>query len=107
MYIVAIAWTYVTLMMALTERSLVAGVMTFVFYGALPLALFLWLWGTPARRRRRAKLLAQEEVQSPDRANAATDEQHLLQSGGQLGTLVQTGNEVCDRDIDHAGRRET
>jgi membrane protein implicated in regulation of membrane protease activity len=52
-YIVAIAWIYVALMMAITERSLVAGTMTFLFYGLLPLALLLWLVGTPRRRRNR------------------------------------------------------
>jgi len=56
MYIVAIAWLYVVLMMAITERSVVAGVMTFLFYGLAPLALFLWLVGTPQRRRNRRSL---------------------------------------------------
>ncbi len=51
MYIVAIAWVYVVLMMALTEASVVAGIATFVLYGLAPLALFLWLVGTPERRR--------------------------------------------------------
>lgn len=53
MYIVAIAWLYVTILMAATERSVTAGIMTFLFYGLFPLALFLWLVGTPARRRAR------------------------------------------------------
>lgn len=53
MYIVAIAWLYVVLMMSLTESSAVAGIATFVFYGLAPLALFLWLVGTPQRRRNR------------------------------------------------------
>jgi hypothetical protein len=52
-YIVAIAWLYVVLMMSLTESSAVAGIATFVFYGLAPLALFLWLVGTPQRRRNR------------------------------------------------------
>jgi hypothetical protein len=52
MYIVAIAWLYVTLLMAAAEENLVAGLLSFTFYGLLPLALFLWLFGTPARRRR-------------------------------------------------------
>lgn len=51
MYIIAIGWLYVTLLMAITESSLTAGVMTFLLYGAAPLALFLWLVGTPQRRR--------------------------------------------------------
>lgn len=52
-YIVAIAWLYVVLMMSLTEASVVAGIATFVFYGLAPLSLFLWLVGTPQRRRNR------------------------------------------------------
>jgi len=62
MYIVAIAWTYVTLLMALTETSFVAGLATFLFYGLLPLALLLWLFGTPERRRRRARAARQAEA---------------------------------------------
>lgn len=53
MYIVAIAWLYVVLMMSLTETSIVAGVVTFALYGLAPLSLFLWLVGTPQRRRNR------------------------------------------------------
>ena len=60
MYIVAIAWLYVVLMMSLTEQSWIAGIGTFVFYGVAPLSLFLWIVGTPARRRRRK---AQEAAQ--------------------------------------------
>jgi hypothetical protein len=55
MYIVAIAWLYVALMMAITEPSLIGGVLSFLFYGLLPLALLLWLFGGPARRRARMR----------------------------------------------------
>ena len=51
MYIVALAWLYVVLMMALTEPSFIGGVMTFLMYGLAPLALFLWLMGTKHRKR--------------------------------------------------------
>jgi hypothetical protein len=63
MLIVAIAWIYVASMMALTETSFIAGVMTFVFYGVAPLMLFLWLMGSAHRRRvaRRKKALQQEK----------------------------------------------
>ncbi len=53
MYIVAIAWLYVVLMMSLTEQSWIAGIGTFILYGVAPLSLVLWLAGTPARKRRR------------------------------------------------------
>ena len=61
MYIVAIAWLYVTLMMAATESSVVAGILTFLFYGLLPCALFIWLFSTPQRRRNRQ---AKESVET-------------------------------------------
>lgn len=74
MYIVAIAWLYVVLMMSITERSIVAGVATFLLYGVAPLALFLWLVGTPARRRRREK--EQQEVQQRERQHQQPQETH-------------------------------
>jgi hypothetical protein len=46
-YIVAIAWLYVTLLMAATEPSFVGGVLTFLAYGAGPLAIFLYIFGRP------------------------------------------------------------
>lgn len=58
MYIIAIGWIWVVFMMSITETSIVAGLMTFVFYGFLPCALLLYLMGTPARRRRKARLRA-------------------------------------------------
>ncbi len=61
MYLVAIAWLYVVVLMALAEATsdggtwLGAGI-TFLLYGALPLGVALYLIGTPSRRsaRRRA-----------------------------------------------------
>ncbi len=55
MYIIAIAWLYVAFLMAVSETSLVAGVMTFIFYGLLPCALLLWILGAPQRKRNKKK----------------------------------------------------
>jgi hypothetical protein len=74
MYIVAIAWLYVVLMMALTERSIVAGVLTFVFYGVAPLAVVIYVMGGPARWR---KIRAADRARLPtedDAAKPPTDE---------------------------------
>lgn len=73
MYIIAIGWLYVTLLMALTEGSVIAGVLSFVFYGLAPTALLWWLLGTTARRRRRAQLEAAERqaAMSADEAPAS------------------------------------
>ena len=55
MYIIAIAWIYVAFLMAVSETSFVAGIMTFVFYGLLPCALLLWILGAPQRKRNKNK----------------------------------------------------
>lgn len=56
MYLVAIAWMYVVLMMAIVEAtasngSVLGAIVTFVLYGALPLSVVMYILGTPARRR--------------------------------------------------------
>lgn len=61
MYIIAIAWLYVVLMMAITEQTVVAAVLTVLLYGIAPLALFLWIFGTPARRRAAARRPQRED----------------------------------------------
>lgn len=55
MYIVAIAWIYVVLMMSVTETSVVAGVMTFLLYGALPVGILYYLAGSGRRKRQRQR----------------------------------------------------
>ncbi|SPA00594.1 conserved hypothetical protein [Cupriavidus taiwanensis] len=64
MYIVAIGWLYVALMMAITEHNVVAGVATFLMYGVAPVALVLYIMGTPGRRRRRRKAEAEAEAEA-------------------------------------------
>lgn len=64
MYIVAIAWLYVTLLMALTESSVAAGLATFVFYGLFPLSIVLYLLGAPQRRRARLRREAEAEAEA-------------------------------------------
>lgn len=53
MYIIAIAWIYVVLMMAITETTLTASIMTFLFYCVLPLALFFYIIRAPKRKQHR------------------------------------------------------
>jgi membrane protein implicated in regulation of membrane protease activity len=74
MYIVAIGWLFVVLMIALTETGITAGLLTFFFYGLAPLALFLWLVGTPARRRRLAREAVDQKVGEDNRGDADRDQ---------------------------------
>ena len=64
MWIVAIAWIYVVGLMALTEPSIVAGVMTFLGYCILPLSILYYLTGSKRRRERRARAEAAARVAS-------------------------------------------
>jgi hypothetical protein len=66
MLIVAIAWIYVVGLMALTEPSIVAGIVTFLFYCVLPLGTLVYIAGTGKRkaRRRAAELAAHQARQA-------------------------------------------
>ena len=68
MYLIAIAWLYVTVMMAIAEAAspqgtLLGAAITLVLYGLLPLGLLLYILGTPARKRRLQAQRAEELVQ--------------------------------------------
>jgi hypothetical protein len=68
--VVAMAWMYVVLMMALAEAfssqgTVLGAIFTFVFYGLLPLSIVLYVMGTPARARARR---AAEQASSPSGA---------------------------------------
>jgi len=64
MYIIAIAWLYVTVLMAATEKSFISGLLTFVFYGLLPCALLLWILGVKHRRFIKSKQSSLKEEMS-------------------------------------------
>ena len=56
MYLIVIAWTYVTLMMAVAEATSSTGtvlgaLITFVLYGMLPMGILIYILGTPTRKR--------------------------------------------------------
>jgi len=57
-------------LMAATEPSLVGGVLTFLTYGAVPLALFLYLFG----RRRPRSPPVREPTDQPDHRDAEADQ---------------------------------
>ena len=63
MYIIAIAWLYVVVLMAATEKTITAGVLTFLFYGLIPCAILLWVLGVKHRRFKKA---AKESVKKPN-----------------------------------------
>jgi hypothetical protein len=75
MYLIPIAWIYVALMMAVAEATnsngtVLGAIVTFTFYGLLPVGLILYFIGTPSRKRarraREAALAAQAKSIQPD-----------------------------------------
>lgn len=57
MYLIAIAWMYVAVLMAVAEASAPTGsilgaIITLVLYGIMPCAILLYILGTPERKRR-------------------------------------------------------
>ena len=53
MWIVAIGWSYVVILMAATETSVTAGIMTFLLYCMIPLSILFYLTGGTRRKARR------------------------------------------------------
>ena len=70
MLLVAIAWIYVVLMMAVAEATsnqgtLLGALFTLLFYGVIPLGIVLYVMNEPARRRaRRARAAAEAAERS-------------------------------------------
>ncbi|WP_343729506.1 hypothetical protein [Duganella sp.] len=61
MLIVAVAWIYVVGLMALTETSIVAGIVTFLFYCVLPLGTVMYIAGSSQRKARRRAALQKDQ----------------------------------------------
>ncbi|MHB1215798.1 MAG: hypothetical protein ACYCY9_12510 [Thiobacillus sp.] len=73
MYIVAIGWAYVILMMAITASSIGKGLAILIFLGVLPLALFAYVAGRP---RRRHSIPVPDEIAGQRDAADSQSDQH-------------------------------
>jgi hypothetical protein len=74
MYIVAIGWAYVILMMAITASSVGKALAILVFLGAMPIALFVYVADGPRRRRRRSVAVPEEITDQRDTADPESDQ---------------------------------
>jgi hypothetical protein len=73
MWIVAIGWSYVVILMAATETSVTAGIMTFLLYCMIPLSILFYLTGGKRRKARR-ELAAATVARQAALANDAHEE---------------------------------
>jgi uncharacterized membrane protein len=91
MYLIAIAWMYVVVMMSVAEATapngtVLGAIITFFLYGVLPCVILMYLMGTPMRRKAiRAKETAELQALRAAAANgsaasgASPDTPDLLQ----------------------------
>ena len=107
MYLVAIGWIYVAMMMAVAEATntngtVLGGIVTFLMYGLLPTGLVVYLMGAPGRNRKRKarereeweNLQANQAATPVDIAQAAIDNVALLDAkpteSTKLGPIAAT-----------------
>ncbi|BEP62457.1 hypothetical protein GmRootV213_30110 [Variovorax sp. V213] len=92
-HLIVIGWLYVALMMAVAEATNTTGtvlgaIFTFLLYGLAPVALVVYLMGTPGRRRaiRQREAEAQEAARlaaAADAAAASEKDSGLPDQGGE------------------------
>lgn len=101
MYIVVIAWFYVVVLMAVVEAASSNGTMlgaliTLVLYGVLPLSIVLYIFGTPARKRKLHAQQMQERAEWEAQAAQATRESTQPDASGHTtGTAGNTGEQAA------------
>lgn len=104
MHIVAVAWIFVVLLMTVaeaisTQGTLLGAFFTLVLYGALPLAIVLYVMGTPARKRARrvaeqaAEQAADHSTPSSAQAASAADGDGGGHAPGGAGSAIATERE--------------
>ena len=84
MYLVVIAWLYVTVLMAVAEAtsptgSVLGAIVTFALYGLLPMSILVYILGTPGRKR---KIHAREMQERAAAAQAAASASAEPDAGG-------------------------
>jgi hypothetical protein len=93
MYLVVIAWMYVVLMMAVAEATspngtLLGAIVTLLLYGVGPVALVVYLMGSPMRRkalrRKDAEELAARRAADAQTAGAQKDDAPAEAGGSGL-----------------------
>jgi hypothetical protein len=78
MHIVAIAWIFVVMLMTVAEATSTQGTVlgaffTFLLYGVIPLAIVMYLLGTPSRWRARKRAEADEAQAASPNGSARVD----------------------------------
>ncbi|CAN7574486.1 putative porin [Acidovorax sp. LjRoot66] len=99
MYLIVIAWLYVTLMMAVAEATNTTGtvlgaIVTFVLYGLLPMGIVVYIMGTPSRKRAiKQREQAEQAAWDAEQATlrAAQADSAAPDAGGETPAAAQDG----------------
>jgi hypothetical protein len=109
MYLVAIAWMYVALMMAVAEATnsngtVLGAIVTFVLYGVVPVSIVLYLLATPSRNkarkaRERAEWVAQQNAMAASGqpvadGSAQPDASSHAPGAAQPGSVAPVGEKL-------------
>lgn len=98
MYLIAIAWMYVVLMMSVAEATnangtVLGAIVTFFLYGLLPLALVVYLMQAPARSKaikaREAAELQAARLKNLELSGSPSADLHLPDTGGHAPAAAQ------------------
>ncbi len=97
MYLIVIAWTYVTLMMAVAEATsptgtLLGAIITFVLYGVLPMGILVYILGTPSRKRAIKAREAAEQAAYDAEQGAAASASATPDAGGEPAAGAEHGS---------------
>ncbi len=100
MYIVAIAWAFIVVLMAAaeatsTQGSVLGALITLMLYGVIPLTIVLYIMGTPMRRR--AKHRAEQAELARWRQGAEAGTSHPATPSGASSTQPH-GRRVASSD---------
>lgn len=101
MYLIVIAWLYVTVTMSIAEASssqgtVLGAIVTFFMYGFIPMGILIYIFGTPERKRRlkaqreseqRAWEAAQDETSNAD-ASSLPDTSGHAPGGAQNSSIA-------------------
>ena len=97
MYLVILAWLYVAVLMAVAEAmshngTLLGAIVTFFLYGLMPIALVVYLMGTPLRRKARAKEEALAQTRTAARSDGTNPEPSSApDAGGEAPGAAEAG----------------
>lgn len=96
MYLVVIAWLYVTIMMSVAEAmsstgSVLGAIVTFVLYGLLPLSIVVYIMGTPTRKRAIHARAMAERAEAEAAAAAALPEPSSPSTQPDAGSHAPAG----------------